>query len=148
MFSRHNEALKGTALPEKWITDLKKVINDTYEDQLNKANLSLEIFGEIYPKELGLAFSLTDKSNIQGAAITLFTSSDLEEKTNPEDVLSQVINSSSEFFELIFNGFAENDESIYQARWEKTDLKGHNFYYRISRENIGLTILANKLLEE
>ena len=98
MFSRHSEELKGASLPTKWIEDLKKVIEDTYQGQLISSNLSIEIFGEIYPKELGLAFSLIDNSNKQGAATTLFTSSDLEEKTNPEDVLSQVINSSSEFF--------------------------------------------------
>ena len=48
----------------------------------------------------------------------------------------------------ILNSSEEQLLELYSPRWQITDLKSDNFYYKISRENIQLTIEANKLLSE
>ena len=91
-----------------------------------------------------MAFSIMSRATDCTDAITLMVSGDLNEKDDPKKTLDHILNSSSEFFDLIFNDQGQDE---FQPNWVKTDLKKGNFFFKITRENVELTLLANKLLE-
>jgi len=145
MLSRNNEEAKGLELPSEWLNDITEAINSTYKNLLDRKNLSLSSFGELHKGEVCLAFCLTKLNSDDSSAISLFLSLDLKENEDPKTVLDKTINQSSEFFDLILS---EQTEEIFQPNWVKSDLKENNFFFKITRENIKLTIEANKLLQD
>ena len=144
MLSRHNEEAVGAKLPQEWLENVRRTVNDSYQGLLTKNNMSLEVYGEIHPGEVAIAFSLIESDDPKGAAITLMTSGDLQEKEDPKSILDQILNSCSEFFDLILT--SEN-EDFFQPNWIQTNFVKNNFYFKITRENIGLSIIANELLK-
>ncbi|MAW07869.1 MAG: hypothetical protein CME61_06250 [Halobacteriovoraceae bacterium] len=144
MFSRFNEELKGSPVPSTWIMELEDLLNSTYEGQLKLFEKRIKVFGELHPKEIAMAFSIMSRATDCTDAITLMVSGDLNEKDDPKKTLDHILNSSSEFFDLIFNDQGQDE---FQPNWVKTDLKKGNFFFKITRENVELTLLANKLLE-
>ena len=147
MLSRKISNMKPTRIPQDWLDEVNAVLNETYQQQCSHLNVEMETFGEIYKDELCIAFSLIDKNNKFGKAITLFTSADLDDKSEPKKVFDYIFNSSSEFYDYIFDNKLEDGE-IYQAKWEQTKLPNLNFFYKISRENLNTTKKANELLAE
>ena len=144
MFSRFNEELKGSPIPAAWIMELEELLNTTYEGQLKLFEKRIKVFGELHPKEIAMAFSILSQDKNSTDAITLMVSGDLNEKDNPKKTLDHILNYSSEFFDLIFNDQGQDE---FQPNWVKTDLKKDNFFFKITRENVELTLMANKLLE-
>ena len=144
MFSRFNEELKGSPIPAAWIMELEDLLNTTYEGQLKLFEKRIKVFGELHPKEIAMAFSILSQDKNSTDAITLMVSGDLNEKNDPKKTLDHILNYSSEFFDLIFNDQGQDE---FQPNWVKTDLKKDNFFFKITRENVELTLMANKLLE-
>ena len=143
MLSRHNEEAVGSNLPKEWLENVKATIEDAYQGLLTKNQKSLEVYGEIHKAEVAVAFSLIDNNDPRGAAITLMTSGDLKEKEDPKKTLDQILNSCGEFFDLILT--SEN-EDFFQPNWIKTTFSKDNFFFKITRENIGVSIVANEIL--
>ena len=145
MLSRHNEEAKGVSLPTDWLDEVTTVINSTYESLLKQKKLTLKTYGELHKGEVCLAFCLYSMNKEDTSAISLFLSVDLKEKEDPKVVLDNTINRSSEFFDLFLSG---QEDELYQPNWVESDLAKGNFYFKITRENISLTIEANRLLEK
>jgi hypothetical protein len=149
MFSRHDDRQeKSNQIPKEILSFIDKLIAETFEIRLKSKNLELSIFGELYENEIVLIFSLLNSQDPNLNTISLFVSDDISTDSKLEKKVDHLINSSSEFFETILNSSEEQLLELYSPRWQITDLKSDNFYYKISRENIQLTIEANKLLSE
>ena len=149
MFSRHDDRQeKSNQIPKEILSFIDKLIAETFEKRLKSKNLELSIFGELYENEIVLIFSLLNSQDPNLNTISLFVSDDISIDSKLEKKVDHLINSSSEFFETILNSSEEQLLELYSPRWQITDLKSDNFYYKISRENIQLTIEANKLLSE
>ena len=149
MFSRNNQQLKTPSpIPSEVLKSINSLINETFEKSLMNKGLELETYGEIYENEIILIFSLVQTKDKSLNTISLFISDDLTPETKIEKKINYLINSSSEFFEILTNSSTSDTNEIYSPRWQKTELEGDNFFYKISRENIKLTIEANKLLEK
>ena len=145
MFSR----IKNTSpslLPEELINAINSIINDSFGEQFSNKNLMLSSYGEMYENEIVLILSLI--GHLNDTSISLFMSDEIDEKTNLKDKIDQLVNSSSEFFEKFIHGTDEEILDMYTSDWQKADFPAADFYYKISRENIQLTIQANKLLGE
>ena len=149
MFSRKDEVdNKSNPIPEKLLEFINKIIADTFEKSFSDKGLELKVFGELYDDEIVLIFSLQKKEDPNLNTISLFISDDIEANSKLEKKVDHLINSSSEFFETIIQSSETELLEIYTPRWQETDLPKDNFHYKISRENIELTIQANKLLGE
>lgn len=72
-------------------------------------------------------------------------SMDLEEKEDPQKYLDTLIDSIGIFFDQYFADANWND---YQANWEEAEYKKLKFFYKISRENMALSIQAEQLLNQ
>ena len=139
MLSRHNEEMDGVDLPVEWLNELTLAVTATYGNTLQSKGYEIKTFGELFKGEVCVAFSLSGSSG----CITLMLSIDLDPKKEPKELLDKAINHSSEFFDLIINS---EGEDIFQPNWVKSELKGSDFFFKITREDISLTLEANKLL--
>tara|TARA_B100000886_G_scaffold258771_1_gene183708 strand:+ start:204 stop:650 length:447 start_codon:yes stop_codon:yes gene_type:complete len=147
MFSRKNGTTSST-IPEQIIILINKIINDSFKTNFDSKNIYLETFGELYEDEILLIFSLLDKDDSNSNTISLFISDEIDPKTDLEKKVNELINASSEFFELLCSGTDEQLSEMYSPRWQKSTSGNEGFYFKISRENVRLTIEANKILGE
>jgi hypothetical protein len=146
MFSRTNDIETGTALPKEWLEDCQGLLESVYKNQCKKQNRYFEVYGEIYKNELVFITSILNKDNINAIPITVSLSISINEKTDNKIILNSMVDASGMILDTIFND--TNTDDIYITNWSELKFKKHELYYKITRENILLTIEANKLLND
>lgn len=148
MFSRHNERVEiANNIPSSILESIKNLVLGSFQKEFIKKGYDLEVFGELYDDEIVLIFSLENTNENSSKTLSLFISQDLDKDYKIEKKIDHLVSSSSEFFEIITTKSEEEIVDLYSPRWQESDLKKENFHYKISRENIKLTIEANKLLQ-
>lgn len=133
-------------LPSEWLEEVTKTFNDAYEEQTKKQNRFFEVFGEIYEKEFIVIISYLHRIDPMTSPITLFVSHEnLEDSKAFKAALSALV----DFSGIIFDDITANDEfSEYNSLWTMNTYKDFDFHYKITRENISLTMQAEALLNE
>ena len=145
----------GKNFPAEWIEGLNRILNKTYQTECLKEKRYFDVYGSIYEEELLLIVSFLSESDELASPVTLFLSQDLppvkdsfslkenEEKLKKShDFLIDVIGL---FFDDIF---ADPEKELFSPHWEQMTHQNLKVFYKISRENIALTLEANKLLGE
>lgn len=149
MLSRKEHEITPVYLPKEWTDQVKQILLNVYGDRCIKDDKTFEVFALTYPTEAILFISYLDSDNNQ-SPITLSLSVDLVESNDSKKILDTLINIAGEYFDIYFSE-EKNSESLwdgYVYEWEEEERNKLKFFYKISRENIALTIEANKLLEE
>ena len=143
MFSRKHQT-HGVLLPKEWIEDTKLAL-DTRFEAFSQA-YEFFVYGEVHEDELLLIISALSR-NIEKSPISFFLSMDIDEKKakKSEKLLITMLNTSELFFEEVFDTDNWND---YTATWLETASENETMQYKVTRENIYLTIEANKILSE
>lgn len=144
MFSRKNHPKYSSLIPNEVLTTITDLINESFGKSFKEKNLTLESYGELYEDEIILVLSLSTASLEN--TISLFISDDFTQKDDLKEKINHLVSASSEFFEIFTNSSEDEILELYSPDWKKTELSKNNFFYKISRENIKLTIEANKIL--
>jgi hypothetical protein len=145
MLSRKGHEKATYSFPEVWTDQLMTAMQNLFEEQLKEHNKQFAIFAEAFPDEVLLMASLLDTKDQFAAPVTLFISHDLNIKEDAEEILNSMVDTIG----IVFNEyFASPDDIEYFDDWNPIELKKFKAHYKINRENIGLTIMANKLLED
>ena len=144
MFSRKNHPEYSSLIPTEILTTITDLINESFEKSFRERRLILESYGELYEDEIILVLSLST-ATLENT-ISLFISDDFTQKDDLKEKINYLVSSSSEFFEIFVNSSDDEIIELYSPDWKKTELSKKNFFYKISRENIKLTIEANKIL--
>lgn len=152
MFARLDHEVKPVIFPDDWAAGLKQVLLNIYGEQAIKDDKTFEVYGFSYPKEALLIISYVGLDKFV-APVTLFISADLTEKTDPKKMINTMFDCAGVFFDTYFAGEKErndNDEIFedYIHDWDETDFHGEKLFYKVTRENVGLTIQADILLGE
>lgn len=146
MLSRKSQEKPGILLPENWINKIETVLYKVYQDQCDAKSLAFQVHGLTYPDEFFLAVGLFNPKKLEEAATTYVVSLDLDEKMkDPEKHLDTLIDSMGVFFDSFFGDPDWND---YNSNWTEAKYKDLNFHYKVSRENVALTIQAEALLNQ
>ncbi len=145
MLSRKEQNSQAIALPEEWTKKVCDLLNEVYASNCKKEEKTFEVYGSTYPNEFLFIATLVDMADERASSVSYFISVDLEEKTDSEKMLNDLVDSIGAFFDIYF---ATKDWDDYQAEWLEAEFKGHRFYYRISRENIALHLMADNLLNQ
>ena len=144
--SEENEVIEKKALPNEWLEEFTRTLNDVYHDQLEKNERFFDVYGEIYEKEFVVIASYMHKSEQLTSPITLFISHDnLEDSKNFKSTLKDLINLTGVIFDNIF---ASEEWSDFNSNWTENNYKNSSFHYKVTRENISLTIQAEALLNK
>jgi hypothetical protein len=138
--------IEKKALPNEWLEEFTRTLNDVYHDQLEKNDRFFDVYGEIYEKEFVVIVSYMHKSEQLTSPITLFISHDnLEDSKKFKSSLKDLINLTGIIFDDIF---AIDEWNDFNANWTENNFKDSVFHYKITRENISLTIQAEALLNK
>ncbi len=145
MLSRNEQNSSGNTLPEMWINELLNLLNTVYSNQLKERNCFLEFHGFSYPDELFLAVSIINISNRSISPTSVCLSTDLTPKEDVKKVLDTLIDATGILLDNFFN---EAQWDAWSSTWQKETFKKMTFYCNITREDLSLTIEANKLLND
>lgn len=145
MLARLDQERMPNIMPEAWRKNLTDLLHQNYETQCVEFGKYFDSYALTYPDEIVLAVSLLDSNDPNAIPVTYLASSDLTEKSDPEKILDTMIDSIGLFLDQYF-GNPDWDE--YEANWSEVQFKGSTFFYSITRDNIPLTLEADRLLNE
>lgn len=152
MFSRLEHQTPPVYFPDEWTKELKQILLNTYGEKCIDNDATFEVYAFSYPTEalLIISYAPLDKNL---SPVTIFLSSDLNDKTNSKTITNDMFDASGIFFDQFFtqlDSLKDQDEiwDDYVFEWDEVDFTNSKFFYKISRENVGLTIQANILLGE
>ena len=146
MLARKKTSVKGTSIPTDWLEGLSRLLNDSYKDECKKQNRYFDVYGQIYSEELLVIVSWLSEKDIAAAPVALFLSCDPDQMNNEKKVKetqSNYMDLAGLFYDEIFS---REDWDEFEPNWQEVTYKHQNYYYKLTRENINLTIEANRLL--
>lgn len=146
MLGRLKTSKKGQALPTDWLESLARLLNETYKKECKTSDRYFDVYGQIYPEELLLVISYLSEKDESLSPISLFLTSDLS-KISTEQSVKETQKNYIEMAGLFFDEIFANDEwNEFEPVWQQVTHNNNNFHYKLSRENINLTLEADRLL--
>ncbi len=144
MFSRLEHEVSAVIFPKEWSENVKKTLFSIYGEKCIKEDRTFEIFTFTYPTELLLIISYSSLDKMI-APITLFLSSNLEENKDSKNTMNNLFDAVGVFFDSYFSNNAEIwDDFVYE--WQETDFSKQQIFYKVTRENIALSLEAESIL--
>ncbi|MFZ9000926.1 MAG: hypothetical protein ACO20H_06460 [Bacteriovoracaceae bacterium] len=142
MHARKEHFVPAKRFPSEWESQVADLLNSTYESKVKIQEGFFEVFAMTYPDEILLAVSL--KSTVPSTwPLTLKVSADLNEKTNSKKLMDILLNSVGLFIDHILN-----EEKEYFLDWEEASFENVPIWYMSTREDMALSLEADKLLQE
>ncbi len=145
MLSRKNGEKLGNPMPQKWIEELKSLLNSVYKSQCSMHNREFEVYGTTYEDEVLIIASFIDQKNQNLSPVTYMFSADIDKNNASEKILKVIVDSIGIFFDDFFNN---KDWNEYQINWCEAEYNKTKFFYKSTRENIKLTLEASKILQK
>ncbi len=149
MFSRLDHEIPAVLFPNDWAEGLKQILLNIYGDKCLKDDRTFEVYGFSFPNEVLMIISYVGMDKIT-SPVTLFLSSDLAAATKTDEIINDMFDFAGVFLDSYFAKETSDDEiwEDYVLDWEETEFNEKNFFCKVTRENIGLSIQANLLLGE
>lgn len=151
MFSRLDHEIPAVYFPKDWAEGLKQILLNIYGEKCIQNEKTFEIYGFSYPTEALLIISYVGLDKFE-TPVSLFISSDLTDKTDTDKIMDNMFDSAGVFFDQYFSAEENNDSDViwddYVLDWEESEFSGEKLFYKVTRENISLTMEANALLGE
>lgn len=148
IFGRYesSELSLGKSLPDEWSESVTKILTEAYHEQSESDNCFFDVYGRIFEKEFVVAVSYVKHDQLEASPVTLFVTHDvLENSKKFKKTLEDLV----DYVGLVFDDiFGQDDWSEYNANWTENGYKGHEFAYKITRENISLTLQAEEILNK
>jgi hypothetical protein len=154
MFSRLNPLVEGFPLPSEILLELEGLFGSVYANECKKQGRRIHFYGELYDTEMVLILTLLNSKDPMGLApVTFFISTIINDvKTLKNQTTISVI---SDLFGVLIENFFRNydqnndqdNEDFYLVDWLSSAQGKFEFFYKTTRENILLTIEANKILK-
>ncbi len=148
MFSRLTHDTQAVLFPKDWADGLKQILLNIYGEQCIKDDKTFEVYGFSYPNEVLLIISYAGLDKFV-APVTLFLSSDLDSKTKSDKIMDTMFDSAGVFFDSYFATQGEDNDEIwedYVLDWQDAEFGSDKIFYKVTRENVGLSMQADLLL--
>lgn len=138
--------------PAQWSENANLLINDHYSDFFQENDLLCETYAFQFSSESVVVFSLLPTGKDRSLSpISICISYDHQKDERPKDLskkLDELVNLAGLVIEDYSKTLENPEEGPYFAQWTKQDLKGHEFYVKVSREDISLTLQAEEILKK
>lgn len=144
-FGRYDISRSNTRklLPQEWTDGLNTTLNEVYAEQLKVRNSFFDVYGELYDKEFVVIASMMHESDATVAPVSIFVSHDvIAEEKKYKKVLQNMV----DLIGAIVDDVLASENCDYNANWTENEFKGDKFFYKITRENISLTLQAEAIL--
>jgi hypothetical protein len=141
-----SEKTVKSPLPHEWTEELIRTLTEAYYVQSEKDNRFFHVHGEIYEKEFVVVVSYIHHDDQMTSPISLFISHDIAKDSKKFKVLlKNLVDLTGEIFDDVFS---VEDWSDYTTTWNSNKYKGFEFFYKITRENVSLSIQAEEFLKK
>lgn len=148
MLGKKKSSVAGKSIPQDWLESLGRLLNETYKTENKKNDRYFDVYGQIYSEELLVVVSWFPEKSQTVAPIALFLTCD-KDQMNTEKKVRETQENYIELSGLFFDEiFASTDWDNFEPNWQEVSHKHQNYYYKITRENINLTLEADRLLGE
>ncbi|HXH32379.1 MAG TPA: hypothetical protein VNJ01_16380 [Bacteriovoracaceae bacterium] len=148
MITRKKSSKDGKSVPQDWVEGVSQLLNETYETVCKKNQKYFDVYGRVYPQEFLVVVSFLSETDPNLLPVTLFLSCD-EDQLKTKDKVKETQNNYIELIGLFFDEiFADPEWDQFEPNWQEVSHKHQNYFFKISRENIILTIKADELLGE
>jgi hypothetical protein len=146
MLARKKTSLRGKMMPQDWVEGLSRLLNETYKNECQKAKKYFDISGQIFKEEMLLTVSYLSEDDQYVLPITLFLSAGPDQMIN-EAMVKETQKNFIDLIGLFFDEiFADSEWNNFEESWQEVTVHKINYFYKVSRENVNLTLEANKLL--
>lgn len=146
MLSRKHQTKLGNILPEEWRSKIEELLTNVYSKECQKLGKSFQVHGLTYSDELYLSVGLIEDKHPENAPVSYIMSLDLDEKADSYEAnLETLVDSMGVFFDTFF---ATPNWNEYVSNWTEASFKNIQFHYKVSRENVALSIQAEILLNQ
>lgn len=136
----------SSALPAEWTESFVKVLTDTYFKQSEKDNRFFDVYGKIFEEEFVVVISYIHHEDQMASPISVFVSHDhLENSKKMKVALESLVNLAGHIFDDIFSS---DDWNGFLPNWTENKFDNNTYFYKITRENISLTIQAEEILKK
>ena len=130
-------------LPQEWTDELASTLNEVYAERLKERESFFDVYGEIYDQEFVVIASMMHEKDNTVAPISIFVSHDIvDDQKKYQKVLKNLV----DLIGAIVDDVITQEHCEYVANWTENKFKGDTFYYKITRENISLTLQAEAIL--
>lgn len=146
ILARLASSKESVVIPPEWTEGLARLLNEAYKKECKQKGRYFDVWGQVFSEELLVIVSYLSEKNEADAPIALFLSCDQSQMTNEQKVKETQANFmdlSGLFFDEIFS---QDEWHEFEPTWQEVTHNHQNYFYKISRENINLTLDANKLL--
>lgn len=146
MLARKKSSKNGKSVPQDWLEGLARLLNEAYKTECKQNGRYFDVYGQIYQEELLLVVSYLSEQDEYLAPISCFLScgpDQIGDEKKVKETQQNFIDIVGLFFDEIF---ATDEWDEFEPTWQEVTHKHQTYYYKISRENINLTLEANKLL--
>jgi hypothetical protein len=146
MYARKHHDSEGVELPIDFKVEFESLLEDTFSDKKPNNDYIFEVFGKIYPDEILLMVCFFHADNLGRIPVSCFISADVDENNaqRPHKILSMMVDLTGKFFDEYF---AEEEFEDFEPNWQPTEFKNQQFYFKVTRENIALSLQADELLK-
>lgn len=150
MFSRLEHEVSAVIFPKEWSENVKTTLLSIYGDKCIREDRTFEIFTFSYPTELVLIISYTSLDKMI-APVTLFLSSNLDDKKDPKKTMDNLFDAVGVFYDSYFGSKGDDDSEIWDEfiyEWQEADFSKQQIFYKVTRENIALSLEAESILSK
>ncbi|HLT21850.1 MAG TPA: hypothetical protein VKZ84_00335 [Bacteriovoracaceae bacterium] len=147
MFARNPESKNPQNFPADWIEGFSRLLNSTYKSDCTKNQRFFDVYGQIYSEELLVVISYLSEVDEAMTPVTLFLSCDKHQMDTEEKAKSTQKNF-IDLAGLFFDEILKKDDEVveFEPVWQEVAHNKETYHYKLTRENITLTLKANELL--
>lgn len=147
MFARKPTSKNAQNFPTDWIEGFSRLLNSTYKTECTTNDRYFDVLGQIYSEELLVIVSYLSEKEESLTPITLFLSCEMLQMDNEEKVKKTQQNF-IDLAGLFFDEILKKDDELtqFEPNWQEVTHNKETYFYKLTRENINLTIRANELL--
>jgi len=148
MLQRKPSNVAGQELPAEWIESVTELLNETYREQCNARGRRFEIHGQLFSSEILVIVGLNPVNDQSESSVSCFLSCDAHDMATADAVKTTQNNFvaiAGMFFDEVF---ADEDWNAWEPNWQEVEWKEKKYWYKMTRENVMLTLQADRLLKE
>ena len=146
MLARKATSKNGKNLPSDWIESFARLLNETYKNECKENLCYFDVYGQIYDEELLIVASWISEKDQFSTPISCFLSCDsshIQSEEKVKETQKNFIDLVGLFFDEIFS---QEEWIDFMPSWQEVHHKNETYFYKLSRENVSITLEANRLL--
>jgi len=145
MLIRKNKFQDAINNSENLETKVSELLTHVYKEEVESRKLYFRVFFLEYANEVVLIISLLAQKDPMKTPYSLFLAADIENPNQSEETKSKLLDIASLYIDQFFKK-KEWDE--YLDLWQENTDKKFKYFFKITRENLDISLEADRLLGE